>query len=137
MRILILEDDFFQRKLMARLLVSYGECDVAATGPEAVEAFRRALDNNRTYDLCFLDIMVPGMDGQKVLKHIRDMEHEKNISGLSRSKVVMVTALGDKHNVTTAYKENCDAYIVKPYEEAKLVDTIKKLGLFPGQTQAQ
>lgn len=131
MRILILEDDFFQRKLMARLLISYGECDVAATGSDAVEAFRRSLENNRTYDLIFLDIMVPGMDGQKVLRAIRDLEQERNIEGLSRSKVVMVTALGDKHNVTTAYKENCDAYLVKPYEEAKLVDTIKKLGLLP------
>ena len=79
MRILILEDDFFQRKLMARLLISYGECDVAATGPDAVEAFRRSLENNRTYDLIFLTSWFRGMDGQKVLRAIRDLEQERNI----------------------------------------------------------
>ncbi len=131
MKMLILEDDFFHRKLMVRLLAQFGECDVSSTGPECVDVFTKALANDVTFDVVFLDIMVPGMDGQKVLRAIRDIEQQHDIGKdhPRRAKVVMVTALSDKQNITTAYQESCDAYLIKPYDEAKLVDTLRKLGL--------
>lgn len=129
MRMLILEDDFFHRKLMMRLLMQFGECASAATGPEAVNVFTKSLEQNQRFDVVFLDIMVPGMDGQKVLKVLRELEHQRGIDHEHRARIVMVTALSDKQNITAAYQENCDAYLIKPYDEAKLVDTLKKLGL--------
>ena len=39
MRILIVEDDFVGRKIMHKLLMEYGECDIAVDGAEAVRAF--------------------------------------------------------------------------------------------------
>jgi two-component system chemotaxis response regulator CheY len=131
-KLLILEDDFFHRKLMTRLLMQYGTVDAVATGPEAVDAFSIALEMEAPYDAVFLDIMVPGMDGQKVLKALRDVEQERGVDVRDtnqRSKIVMVTALSDKQNIMTAYQESCDAYLIKPYDEAKLVETLKKLGV--------
>jgi two-component system chemotaxis response regulator CheY len=126
---LILEDDFFHRKLMTRLLMQHGECVAVATGPDAVSTFDAALSEGKPFDVAFLDIMVPGMDGQKVLRALREKEAEHGVTNDKRSKIVMVTALSDKQNITTAYQESCDAYLIKPYDEAKLIGTLQKLGV--------
>jgi two-component system chemotaxis response regulator CheY len=129
MKMLILEDDFFHRKLMTRLLRQYGECVAVPTGPEAVSAFEQSIDEHSPFSVAFLDIMVPGMDGQKVLRALRDVEVNRNVPPEQRVKIVMVTALSDKQNITTAYQESCDAYLIKPYDEAKLIGTLQKLGV--------
>jgi two-component system chemotaxis response regulator CheY len=71
MRILIVEDDFGSRRLMQKLVSDYGQCDVVVDGEEAVEAFRLAWEENSPYDVIFLDIMLPKMDGQEALRRIR------------------------------------------------------------------
>lgn len=63
MRILIVEDDFIGRKVLQRLLLEYGECDVAVDGVEAVKAFDLAWSAGMPYDVLFLDIMMPNMSG--------------------------------------------------------------------------
>lgn len=45
MRILIVEDDFVGRKVMHKLLMEYGECDIAVDGAEAVKAFDLAWES--------------------------------------------------------------------------------------------
>jgi two-component system chemotaxis response regulator CheY len=129
MKFLILEDDFFQSKLMGSLFRDVGSCDLVAKGQDAVELFKKSIVNMEPYDVVFLDIMVPGMDGQKVLLEMRKLQEEHGIKREEHSKIIMVSALGDKDNVATAYK-NCDAYLVKPYEEKKLHEMIVKLGFF-------
>lgn len=74
MRILLAEDDFVTRKFMMNFLSSYGECDAAVDGMEAVDAYLMALEDGEPYDLACLDIMMPVMDGYQVLRSIRDLE---------------------------------------------------------------
>ncbi len=50
-KILIVEDDRISSRLMQNLLSPYGECEVAANGLEAMDAFHRACAENRPYDL--------------------------------------------------------------------------------------
>lgn len=68
MRILLAEDDFVTRKFMMNFLSSYGECDAAVDGMEAVDAYLMALEDGEPYDLACLDIMMPVMDGYQVLR---------------------------------------------------------------------
>jgi len=42
---------------------------------------------------------------------------------------MMTTALADPRNVIAAYRNLCDAYLVKPIEKARLLDTLRTLGL--------
>ena len=51
MRILLAEDDFVTRKFMMNFLSSYGECDAAVDGMEAVDAYLMALEDGEPYDL--------------------------------------------------------------------------------------
>ena len=129
MKCLIVEDDFAARRLLQRYLSSYGDCDIAVDGNEAVEAFRQAMDEKELYELICLDIMMPNMDGHEALKAIRRIESEHGINGLDGVKVIMTTALGDSKNVMESFREGCEAYIVKPVEKDKLLEEMESLGL--------
>lgn len=131
MKILISEDDFASRVLLTKLLGKMGQCDVTVNGEETVRAFKLAMVAGEPYDLVCLDIMMPVLDGIDALKMIRDFEDQQGIGGLDRVKVIMVTALGDSKNVLEAFKDGCEAYIVKPIIKEKLYGEIEKLGLSP------
>lgn len=126
MKTLIVEDDFLSRKLMLAYLSPLGECDIAANGTEALEAFIMANNSGQHYDLITLDIMMPEMSGQEVLKRIRSIEEDKS---LPAAKIVMTTALKDADNIMTAFKSQCEGYLVKPIESEKLRGLLCELDL--------
>jgi two-component system chemotaxis response regulator CheY len=127
MRILIVEDDLTSRLLLKKMLEAFGSCDVAVNGKEAVEACRLAQASGETYALVCLDIMMPEMDGQAALKAIRAQEEAAACPPSRAAKIVMTTALRDIENVTAAYRELCDGYLVKPIARDKLVGLLKDL----------
>ncbi len=129
MRALIAEDDFTSRLLLQKLLAPYGESHVAINGKEAIEAFRAAKQKRRPYDLICLDIMMPEMDGQTVLREIRAIEEGAGIRTGHGAKILMTTALKDPKNVMAAFRELCDGYLVKPIDKAKLVKYLQEFGL--------
>ena len=129
MRILIAEDDFASRKFLFKFLLQYGECDITIDGIEAVEAFLLALDEGKPYDLVCLDIMMPKLDGVKVLKAIRDIEKQRNTEDLGRVKIIMTTALNDAGTVFGSFDTGCEAFAAKPINTVKLVEVMTKLRL--------
>lgn len=127
MKILVVEDDFASRKLMQQLLATYGSCDVAVDGREALRAMKIAWNEGGPYDVVFLDIMLPHMDGQHVLKEIRRLEEERGILGLDAVKVIMTTALDDSKNIMGAFRSQCEGYIVKPITGEKIKEQLNAL----------
>lgn len=131
MKILIAEDDITSAKILMKMLSNYGKCDLAVDGIEAVEAFEYALDSRQPYDLVCLDVMMPRMDGQEVLKSIRTMEELRGITGLKGVKVMMTTALDDFMDIMRSFRGQCESYLVKPIQRARLADELTKLGIYP------
>jgi len=129
MKALIIEDDFTCRKLLSKILSEFAECDTAVNGLEGIEAFNYAHAEGAPYDLICLDIMMPEMDGQTTLKNLRKLEEEKNIHCSDTVKIIMTTALDDIDNIKTAFREQCEGYLVKPIEKEKLVNKLNELGL--------
>lgn len=129
MKILIVDDDFSSRVVLQEMLSPYGECHMAVDGQEAIESFMLAWHDGPRYDLICLDIMMPGLDGQEVLKGIRNMEASEGIMPGNGVKIIMTSALSNKENVLTAFKELCDAYLVKPIVKAKLLGYLRELNL--------
>lgn len=129
MKILIVEDEFTSRKILNQMLSSYGKCDTVVTGSEAIFAFKKAVEEGKPYQLVCLDIMLPEMSGQNVLKEIREYEETKKISKLNSSKVIMTTSLGDYPTINKAFDNECNGYLVKPIKKTFLEDSIKQLGL--------
>lgn len=129
MRILIAEDDLVSRKFLFKFLDRYGECDLVVDGLEALDACLLAIKEDKLYDLICLDIMMPKVDGVKVLKSIRDLEKQKGIAPEKRSKIIMVTALGETQLVQNAFEIGCDAYAAKPIDTVKLVKVLEDFGI--------
>ena len=129
MKILMAEDDFASRKLMANYLGKYGECDITVDGEEAVDAFLMALEDEEPYDLICLDVMMPVLDGYQALKAIRDIETERRIPEESRVKIIMTTALNEERNVKKAFEMGCTVYSGKPIDLDKFEKILRKLEL--------
>jgi two-component system, chemotaxis family, chemotaxis protein CheY len=129
MRILIVEDDSDSRRYIHKILSSYGKCDLTVNGIEAIDAFLLAADENEPYDLVCIDIMMPKVDGVKVLKIVRDIERQKGIMHDERVKIIVISALSDKTLIEQCMQYGCNKYIVKPYEVVQVVDTLRELKL--------
>jgi two-component system, chemotaxis family, chemotaxis protein CheY len=128
-KILIVEDDLTSRRFLGKFLSQYGECDLTVDGLEALDAFLIALKEKAPYDLVCLDIMMPKVDGVKVLKTIRNLERENGTPPDKQAKVIMITALGETEYVQQSFEIGCEAYATKPIDTEKLVQVIEKLGL--------
>jgi two-component system, chemotaxis family, chemotaxis protein CheY len=128
MRFLIVEDDVVSAIVMEKFLSPYGSCTIATDGLMAVKVFESAL-SIEPYDLVWLDIMLPRMDGQEVLKNIRSLEEKNRIFGEDRVKIIMTTALGDHLSIMEAFRSQCEGYIVKPVSRQKIIEQLVSQGL--------
>jgi two-component system chemotaxis response regulator CheY len=124
---LIVDDELTSRELLAMILKAHGPVDMAVDGLEALKAFNLALERE-PYDLIILDIMLPRMDGQQVLKSIRRIEQERGVVGLEQVKIVMISALGDFSNVSKAFASACTSYLTKPILADKVRAELARLG---------
>ncbi len=129
MKFLIVEDICMVRKLLQRLLTPLGECVSAENGKEALLLFNHAWLKEERFDAIFLDLMMPEVSGDQVLKEIRQMENKLGVDPDDQTKIVIVTALHDPQNVINAIKNECDAYITKPFDKKIIYETVNKLGL--------
>ncbi|MFO7726728.1 MAG: response regulator [Desulfonatronovibrio sp.] len=130
MRVLVVEDDVTSRMILIKILSEYFECESAENGLQAVDMFREALENNNPYDLIFMDIMMPVMDGQSALKAMREIEKDMNVAIGDEAKAIMTTALSDTKNVTDAFFQGqADAYISKPISKKNVLETLQQVNL--------
>jgi two-component system chemotaxis response regulator CheY len=122
---LVAEDEFLSRNFLARIMSEYGPCDVAVDGEEALAAVKSAYEARASYDIVFLDIVMPRMDGQEALKRIRAYEAERGVLASDCVKIVMATALADAKNIAQAFRSQCEAYVTKPYVKRTIDDQVR------------
>jgi two-component system chemotaxis response regulator CheY len=132
MKILVVEDDFGSRRMMQKLLEPYGDVDVVVDGEEAVAAFRLAWEESAPYQIVFMDIMMPKMDGHEALKRVREFERGMGVIPANEAKVIMTSVLEDPKNVIEAYYGgSATSYLIKPIDREKLEDELERLGARP------
>jgi DNA-binding response OmpR family regulator len=107
-KVLVIEDD----TNIAELLRLYMERDgfevvIASTGAAGISEFERI-----SPDLVLLDIMLPVMDGWEVCREIR---------GISKAPIIMLTAKGETTDKVTGLEMGADDYVVKPFEVKELL----------------
>lgn len=130
MKCLIAEDHLLSRRILKELLNSQFDCDIAVNGQEAIDSFKLAHESKRPYDVIFMDIMMPDVDGLEALRAIRSLEREMQIPPVLAVKVIMTTALDDPRTVIRSFNEcEADAFIVKPLSRLKLATELRKLNL--------
>jgi two-component system, chemotaxis family, chemotaxis protein CheY len=127
-RCLIVDDEIICRKAVGLLLHEVAECDEAVDGNEAVAKFSQALKDSAPYDVVFVDILMPGIDGHETAKQLRNLETQWS-SG-TKVKIIMLTILNSANDAMSAFcSADSAAYLVKPASEEKFVSTFKELGL--------
>ena len=132
MKGLIVEDDMLSRRILKELFSPFGDCDIAVNGKEAIDSFRLAHESKRPYDVIFMDIMMPIVDGMEALKCIRSIEKKMGVPPNLEVKVVMTTALDDPRTVIRSFNEcEADSFIVKPLSKQKLIKELRALNLVP------
>ena len=129
MKCLIAEDDLVARRVLSAILSDVSVVHTTVNGHKAVAAFKTALDQGEPYDFLCLDIMMPEMDGLEALKAIRKLEKAACIDDSEGARVIMITSMRDSDNILDAFREGCEAYIVKPVDRSKLFEEMDKLGL--------
>jgi len=113
--ILIIEDDPEIQKLLSLSMSGEGwKLLQAKTGEEGLKILK-----NKKVNCILLDIMLPGIDGFKVLKKIKEIEQCRNIP------VIMTTAKGEEADIVTGLELGADDYVVKPYSPKVLIARIR------------
>ncbi len=129
MRSLVVDDDKICRTVLQHTLAPFGPVTYAIDGLAALAEVARSLAQGQPYDLITLDIMMPELDGQQTLKAIRRLE---DLFGcVRRSSVAMTSALDDKKNVMTAFREQAELYFVKPLRLEQVLADLRKVKLIP------
>ncbi len=127
-RILIVEDEVTTRLTLQRCLEKYGECVCVNDGFEGLIAYSLALEEGVPFDLICLDIMMPNLDGNEVLRQVRKAEDDREVNSLQRSaKVIMITSEDSSESVLGSFREGCEGYIVKPVKFEQLEATVTKV----------
>ena len=113
MKILIADDSQFMRHILKDMLNAAGYMDTVecADGNECLARF-----NAEKPDLVLLDIIMPDLDGIEVLKKI----------GKS-AKVVVISAVGQEKMIDQAKSLGALDYIVKPFDNVKVIEVVKKI----------
>ena len=124
MRILIVEDDPAIARFLERGLAAHGHRSVNVdNGQDGV-----MMATDESVDFVLLDIMLPGMDGQEVLKRIRARR-----PGLP---ILMLTARDELRDKVSALDSGADDYLTKPFDLDELLARMRALVRRADQPQA-
>ena len=122
---LIVDDSQPVRKqLEIELKLLGAKVEQAVDGKQAIEICR---DNE--YDIIFLDVVMPGIDGYKVCKFLKKNNLTKN------TPVIMLTGKSSPFDKVKGTLSGCDSYLVKPLEREQFESIARKF--IPDMNQAQ
>ena len=119
-KILIIEDDadilFIYREVFTEEKL---KVTTASTGKQALKLLTKDMP-----DLILLDIMLPGKDGLKILKDLKETPE------LKKGPVVVLTNLNSEHIIQEAFKLGADGYLIK--SEVNPDKVVEEVGRFSG-----
>ena len=139
-RILLAEDNPVNQKLVKMMLTKGGyQVEVANNGREAVDKYSAAPED---FDLIFMDVQMPEMDGLKATTAIREFENQKlktkpdvqkqqstiinHQSSIKRVPIVAMTAHAMKGDKEKCLAAGMDDYITKPLKREIVFEILEK-----------
>lgn len=130
LRALIVDDDPVTKRFLAEILAPFAACELAANGREGLDAFAQALRAGTPYDVIFIDVMMPAMDGHQALEAMRHLEHEQHVGPADAAKVIMVSAVDDSKNVYRAFFQGqALSFLPKPFTSDAVLAELRKFDI--------
>lgn len=116
--VLIVDDDFINRKLISTLLKKHSDIiegiTEAENGSEALDILRE----NGSINMILLDIMMPILDGKEFLKIFR--------TDAENNAIPVIVLSTDDTQRTAVFNYGADDFLLKPIKEGELIPAIKK-----------
>ncbi len=117
LRILVVDDVDDNRNLLGIYLQkTVHDISFASSGTEALD-----LISQNNYDIIFMDVQMPEMDGYEATRRIRELESEK---GRDAARIVACTANAFSEDVRKSLQAGCDLHLSKPIRKDTLLKTI-------------
>lgn len=114
--VLVVDDNQTVREFMKSKLAAFNfNVDYAESGEQAI-----GFTGQKHYACIFLDVVMPGIDGYQVCKLIKSNRSAK------KTAIVMLTSKDSPFDKIRGSMSGCDAYLTKPVDEEKLLETIAK-----------
>lgn len=115
-KILIVDDARFARTVLKRSLANGNYLNIveATTAADAIRLFKKEHP-----DLVFLDISLPDSDNLSLLEKLLTLD--------PKARIVMCSALGQELVIADARAKGAKEFIVKPFEEKVLLETVNRL----------
>lgn len=114
--VLVVDDAAFMRMTLKKMLEANGH-QVAAEASNGIEAIKKYAEARP--DVVLLDITMPEMNGVEALKKIKEID--------PTAKVVICSAMGQQAMVAQAIQFGAKDFVVKPFEEERLIAAINKV----------
>ncbi|WP_323844751.1 response regulator [Microbulbifer magnicolonia] len=120
-RVLAVDDHEANRLLVSELLRAQGiDATIAASGEEALTLWRQAGEQGQGFDLIFMDIQMPGMNGIEATRRIREQEQGRRIP------IIALTAHAGAEEKARLLSAGLDDYLSKPVSQAQLSHMIRR-----------
>jgi CheY-like chemotaxis protein len=119
--LLLVDDNPINMKLLTTVVRKLNHTFATAShGLEAVQLYSKSLEQQRQFDMVFMDISMPVMDGFQATREIRQMELE---AGVQACKIVALTGLSSDASRNEAYACGSDLFFTKPVK----LDKVRRL----------
>ncbi len=114
--VLIVDDAAFMRMTIKKMLEAHGHT-MAGEAENGIEAVKKFIEVKP--DVVLLDITMPEMNGIEALKRIKELE--------PKAKIIICSAMGQQAMVAQAIQHGAKDFIVKPFEEDRLIAALEKV----------
>lgn len=120
--VLLVDDNAVNRKVATEILRKAG-CIVttADSGPNAIAAYRSTVAEGGGFDVIFMDIQMPDMDGVETTRNLRDL------FGKQLPTIVAMTAYSMREDRERFISQGLDDYIAKPIRAQSLIAKVKEI----------
>lgn len=130
MRFLLVDDDESIILFLKRILEPHADCLAVDDGEKALAAFTESLRRNEPFTAVFMDILMPGMDGNQAVRELRTLERRHAAKDDPPVKLIMISVCTDTKNVSDSFFQGlADAYLPKPLDPDVVLRELSRIGL--------
>lgn len=129
LRVLVADDNSTNIEVVSKMLKLEDIYDVtiAKDGQEAYDLVKANMENNRHFDVIFMDIQMPNLDGLQSTRLIRKMGYS--------APIVALTAFSDESNVKDCMESGMNEFLSKPIRRPALKQVLKRFATIPEEPE--
>jgi osomolarity two-component system, sensor histidine kinase SLN1 len=129
LRVLVADDNSTNIEVVSRMLKLEDVYDVtiAKDGQEAYDLVKANMEQKQHFDLIFMDIQMPNLDGLQSTRLIRKMGYN--------APIVALTAFSEESNVKECMESGMNEFLAKPIRRPALKQVLKKFATIPEEPE--